>query len=187
MLRTSFTIFLQTIFFPEEYFQKIIHPQKLPNFSHYSSSINGQNLELFGNNYQNQSSLEAKTDPKEGSKTIFFSHIESSLRKRNIYFVLNRNASLLTHTQHTYVRACVRCGCPSREMSLSPSAPEEFNRKSIKVTRQLVVARLCTGAIVKAKPVILYIRQREPTPNQYPLWYIGRLSETIRNNRRNNL
>lgn len=186
MLRILFTTFLQTIFFPEEYFQKIIHPQKLPNFSHYSSPINGS--KLFGNNYQNQSSLlEAKTDLKEGSKTIFFSHVESSLRKRNIYFVLNRNASLLTHTQHTYVRACVRCGCPSREMSLSPSAPEEFNRKSIKVTRQLVVARLCTGAIVKAKPVILYIRQREPTPNQYPLWYIGRLSETIRNNRRNNL
>lgn len=107
MLRILFTTFLQTIFFPEEYFQKIIHPQKLPNFSHYSSSINGQNLELFGNNYQNQSSLlEAKTDLKEGSKTIFFSHIESSLRKRNIYFVLNRNASLLTHTTHIRTRMC---------------------------------------------------------------------------------
>lgn len=105
MLRILFTTFLQTIFFPEEYFQKIIHPQKLPNFSHYSSPINGS--KLFGNNYQNQSSLlEAKTDLKEGSKTIFFSHIESSLRKRNIYFVLNRNASLLTHTTHIRTRMC---------------------------------------------------------------------------------
>lgn len=104
MLRTSFTIFLQTIFFPEEYFQKIIHPQKLPDFFHYSSPINGS--KLFGNNYQNQSSLEAKTDLKEGSKTIFFSHVESSLRKRNIYFVLNRNASLLTHTTHIRTRMC---------------------------------------------------------------------------------
>lgn len=63
------------------------------------------------------------------------------------------------------------CAVVHHGRCLSPSAPEEFNRKSIKVTRQLVVARLCTGAIVKAKPVILYIRQREPTPNQYPLWY----------------
>lgn len=101
----------------------------------------------------------------EGSKIIFFFHAQSSLRKRT--FILSWTETRLLHTQiHTRMCAVVHHG-----RCLSPSAPEEFNRKSIKVTRQLVVARLCTGAIVKAKPVILYIRQREPTPNQYPLWY----------------
>lgn len=121
----------------------------MPDFSHCSSPTK------ISNNYQNRIIRRIENN-------LFF-HAESPLRKRT--FILSWTETRLLHT-HTYAHVC---GCPSREMS--PSAPEEFNRKSIKVTRQLVVARLCTGAIVKAKPVILYIRQREPTPNQYPLWY----------------
>lgn len=100
----------------------------------------------------------------EGSKIIFFSTLNHHYVNGHLFCPEPKRVSY-THI-HTRMCAVVHHG-----RCLSPSAPEEFNRKSIKVTRQLVVARLCTGAIVKAKPVILYIRQREPTPNQYPLWY----------------
>lgn len=145
--------FLQTITLSRRIFSKNCSPTKIARF--LPLFFTDQNLELFGNNYQNRIIRRIENN-------LFF-HAESSLRKRT--FILSWTETRLLHT-HTYAHVC---GCPSREMS--PSAPEEFNRKSIKVTRQLVVARLCTGAIVKAKPVILYIRQREPTPNQYPLWY----------------
>lgn len=147
--------FLQTITLSRRIFSKNCSPTKIARF--LPLFFTDQNLELFGNNYQNRIIRRIENN-------LFF-HAESSLRKRT--FILSWTETRLLHTQiHTRMCAVVHHG-----RCLSPSAPEEFNRKSIKVTRQLVVARLCTGAIVKAKPVILYIRQREPTPNQYPLWY----------------
>lgn len=129
-----------------------------------SSPINGQNLELFGNNYQSRLIVRNKNKSERKIEIIFFSMLNHHYNRTFILSWIETRLFL-----YTYAHVCdavVHHGrCPS------PSAPEEFNRKSIKVTRQLVVARLCTGAIVKAKPVILYIRQREPTPNQYPLWY----------------
>lgn len=107
------------------------------------------------------------------NKSLWNEHTVSLWRilvRINILSVEYLVSSGLLENAHGHAYVCrMSCGlCITRDAC--PSASQEFNRKSIKVTRQLVVARLYTSAIVKAK-LVLSGQLREPTPNQYSGWY----------------